>query len=81
MNHVQLQITDQADTKQNDKRMEEAKAHAYIPLIAGSTARLLASLATAPLELIRTRQANDPTQFVLRTGFRNAVHLSLACRR
>mmetsp|Transcript_26838 Transcript_26838/g.56677 ORF Transcript_26838/g.56677 Transcript_26838/m.56677 type:complete len:534 (+) Transcript_26838:64-1665(+) len=30
----------------------------YIPLIAGSSARLLASLATAPLELIRTRQAS-----------------------
>ncbi len=31
---------------------------AYIPLVAGSTARLLATMATAPLELIRTRQAS-----------------------
>ena len=30
---------------------------AWIPLVSGSTARVLASLATAPLELIRTRQA------------------------
>ena len=29
----------------------------YIPLAAGATARLLASLATAPFELLRTRQA------------------------
>ncbi len=33
---------------------------AYIPLLAGSIARLLATLATAPLELIRTRQAGLP---------------------
>ena len=30
---------------------------AHIPLLAGSAARLLATLATAPLELVRTRQA------------------------
>ena len=29
----------------------------WIPLVAGSSARLVASLATAPLELVRTRQA------------------------
>ena len=34
-----------------------ATTTAAIPLIAGSTARLVASLATAPLELVRTRQA------------------------
>jgi solute carrier family 25 protein 39/40 len=34
-----------------------AATTAAIPLIAGSTARLVASLATAPLELVRTRQA------------------------
>ncbi|KAL7536148.1 hypothetical protein ACHAXR_006944 [Thalassiosira sp. AJA248-18] len=37
---------------------DDAKRQAYIPLVAGSTARLLASLVTAPLELIRTRQAS-----------------------
>ena len=35
----------------------DAATQAAIPLIAGSTARLLASLVTAPLELVRTRQA------------------------
>jgi len=29
----------------------------YVPLVAGASARLLASFATAPLELVRTRQA------------------------
>lgn len=37
---------------------DDAKRQAYIPLIAGSTSRLLASLSTAPLELVRTRQAS-----------------------
>ena len=38
---------------------DNANPHpAYIPLVAGSTARLLATMATAPLELIRTRQAS-----------------------
>ncbi|KAL7470399.1 hypothetical protein ACHAXS_010623 [Conticribra weissflogii] len=32
---------------------------AYIPIVAGSIARLLSSFATAPLELIRTRQASS----------------------
>ncbi|KAL7456106.1 hypothetical protein ACHAWC_007612 [Mediolabrus comicus] len=36
----------------------DAKQQAYIPLLAGSTSRLLASLSTAPLELVRTRQAS-----------------------
>ena len=31
---------------------------AFIPLVAGSTARLVATMVTAPLELIRTRQAS-----------------------
>lgn len=31
---------------------------AYIPLVAGSSARIISSFATAPLELIRTRQAS-----------------------
>ena len=37
---------------------DDAKQHAYIPLLAGSTSRLLATLSTAPLELVRTRQAS-----------------------
>ena len=37
---------------------DDAKRQAYIPLISGSTSRLLASLARAPLELIRTQQAS-----------------------
>ncbi|KAL7470397.1 hypothetical protein ACHAXS_010621 [Conticribra weissflogii] len=41
----------------NERCANETKKHAYIPLVAGSSARLLASLATAPLELMRTRQA------------------------
>ena len=41
-----------------DSHQETTKSQIYIPFIAGSTARLLASLATAPLELIRTRQAS-----------------------
>lgn len=41
-----------------EEEEEEARKQAYIPLLAGSSARLLASLATAPLELIRTRQAS-----------------------
>jgi solute carrier family 25 protein 39/40 len=40
-------------------KIEDARRQPYIPLVAGSTARLLASLATAPLELIRTRQASN----------------------
>lgn len=35
-----------------------AMGKTYTPLIAGSSARLLASFVTAPLELIRTRQAS-----------------------
>lgn len=64
-NHLQYQSLDGASqTEQHNKephidnRIEAAKTQPYIPLIAGSTARLLASLSTAPLELIRTRQAS-----------------------
>jgi solute carrier family 25 protein 39/40 len=51
---------DQEQFKKTSQRIEEenARCQTYIPLVAGSTARLLASLATAPLELIRTRQAS-----------------------
>ena len=34
------------------------KTHAWLPLFAGSSARLLSTMVTAPLELIRTRQAS-----------------------
>jgi len=37
---------------------DEDASRAYIPLFAGSTARVISSFATAPLELIRTRQAS-----------------------
>ena len=40
--------------QQRDNRF----AHIWIPLASGSSSRLLASFATAPLELIRTRQAS-----------------------
>ncbi|KAL3806692.1 hypothetical protein ACHAXA_001158 [Cyclostephanos tholiformis] len=49
---------DHADNHDADSRA--TAANAYIPLLAGSTARLLATLATAPLELVRTRQAGLP---------------------
>jgi solute carrier family 25 protein 39/40 len=41
------------------RRQESLRSsnNSWMPLVAGSSARLLASLATAPLELIRTRQA------------------------
>jgi hypothetical protein len=35
-----------------------SEASVWVPLVAGSSARLLASMVTAPLELIRTRQAS-----------------------
>ncbi|KAL7538671.1 hypothetical protein ACHAWF_006175 [Thalassiosira exigua] len=35
------------------------KQHVLVPLIAGSTARLVSCMATAPLELVRTRQASS----------------------
>eukprot|EP01082_Thalassiosira_pseudonana_P003447 g2586.t1 g2586 contig12:407497-408861(-) len=53
-----LEDTHGIDYECNNSSLEDAKRQAYIPLVAGSTARLLASLTTAPLELIRTRQAS-----------------------
>ena len=44
--------------EEEEEEENEARKQIYIPLLAGSSARLLASLATAPLELIRTRQAS-----------------------
>ena len=43
--------------QQHPQYQPTAATTAAIPLIAGSTARLVASLVTAPLELVRTRQA------------------------
>jgi solute carrier family 25 protein 39/40 len=61
-NHVQYSMSNNEDSDGSEQlnlaRIEDAKRQTYIPLIAGSTARLLASLTTAPLELIRTRQAS-----------------------
>ena len=50
-----------ATNRINDNNRIQEKSQPYIALIAGSTARLLASLCTAPLELIRTRQAGITT--------------------
>jgi len=47
---------------------------AYIPLIAGSTARIISSFATAPLELIRTRQSSTIAQGRA-TGILEEFHL------
>mmetsp|Transcript_24648 Transcript_24648/g.53170 ORF Transcript_24648/g.53170 Transcript_24648/m.53170 type:complete len:396 (-) Transcript_24648:71-1258(-) len=43
----------------NEASEDDAKRQVYIPLVAGATARLIASMATAPLELVRTRQASS----------------------
>lgn len=56
---------------------EDAKEQAYIPLIAGSTARLIASLATAPLELIRTRQASAVSNNSMPVGMMDEFRLLL----
>ena len=67
--------------------IEDAKRQPYIPLVAGSTARLLASLATAPLELIRTRQASNTKaqkgmveefRLLLRTNGISSLYVGLA---
>ena len=67
--------------------IEDAKRQPYIPLMAGSTARLLASLATAPLELIRTRQASNTKaqhgmmeefHLLLRTNGISSLYVGLA---
>ena len=42
-----------------------SKQKVYVPLIAGATARLMSSVTTAPLELIRTRQATGGSRGVL----------------
>lgn len=40
------------------RKVASDKVDKWVPLISGSSARLLSSMATAPLELIRTRQAS-----------------------
>ena len=54
---------------------EDARRQAYIPLVAGAAARLLASLATAPFELIRTRQAGVAVTVARPPGARAAPGL------
>mmetsp|Transcript_26618 Transcript_26618/g.41753 ORF Transcript_26618/g.41753 Transcript_26618/m.41753 type:complete len:409 (-) Transcript_26618:48-1274(-) len=49
-------------------------SRAYIPLVAGSSARMISSFATAPLELIRTRQASNVAQGRA-TGILEEFHL------
>ena len=56
---------------------EDARKQDYIPLIAGSTARLIASLATAPLELIRTRQASAVSNNSMPVGMMDEFRLLL----
>ena len=56
---------------------EDASKQDYIPLIAGSTARLIASLATAPLELIRTRQASAVSNNSMPVGMMDEFRLLL----
>ena len=51
-------LKNNVSTKQLNEIEEDTKRQTYIPLVAGSTSRLLASLSTAPLELVRTRQAS-----------------------
>ncbi|KAL7523910.1 hypothetical protein ACHAWF_000743, partial [Thalassiosira exigua] len=48
----------ESEKASNSMATGSAGSPAYVPLVAGSAARLLASLATAPLELVRTRQAS-----------------------
>ena len=51
-------VANKKQSNQSNITLDQSKTQTYIPLIAGATARLLASLTTAPLELIRTRQAS-----------------------
>jgi solute carrier family 25 protein 39/40 len=80
--------TTQNDDKQCRRRDEDSKSQVYIPLVAGSTARLLASLTTAPLELIRTRQASvvlpeknasamQEVRYLLRTNGLSSLYVGL----
>ena len=54
---------------------EDAKHLAYIPLVVGSITRLLASLATALLELIETRQVSMGSSSLSLTTFSNNPNL------
>lgn len=51
--------------------MSNTTTPSWIPLISGSSARTLASIATAPLELIRTRQASLAGQSQASSGLYN----------
>ena len=54
---------------------EDAKHLAYIPLVVESIARLLASLATALLDLIETRQVSMGSSSLSLTTFSNNPNL------
>ena len=87
-NHVKINRGEETNVKQHN--IDDSKRQLYIPLIAGSTARLLASLATAPLELIRTRQASAGSEtgavpgmiqefrYLLRTNGLSSLYVGLA---
>ena len=56
----ELVATARSSTHNNNSTSSSAalRLDAYIPLLAGSSARLMTTLGTAPLELVRTRQAS-----------------------
>lgn len=55
---LRKKVVNKEKSNQSNFALDQSKTQTCIPLIAGATARLLASLTTAPLELIRTRQAS-----------------------
>ena len=54
------EITDRLRRRHDESASDgNAKQKVYIPLVAGATARLISCVATAPLELIKTRQVSS----------------------
>mmetsp|Transcript_1381 Transcript_1381/g.2241 ORF Transcript_1381/g.2241 Transcript_1381/m.2241 type:complete len:407 (+) Transcript_1381:3-1223(+) len=56
-NHAASTATANSNSSSSSDDGFDAKQKVYFPLVAGATARLLASVTTAPIELIRIRQA------------------------